>query len=380
MQYIPGFAIGRAFDAGYFHYMVVLGTFLQITSMFMLSLARPHKYFEVHSIHLISLEWKGRLTVMPQAVGMGLGQSLLFLPSLTIIGHHFRRRRALATGIAVSGASFGGMIWPILLNQLSQRISFPNAIRTTAAICGLMLVVSNLLMKTRSMAGARFSGRPNVRLILQDSAYLVSVASAFCINLGLFFPSYLPVYIRRLVKIADFYLQLYAVNRHIKDELAFYSLTILNAGSTLGRLLPNFFADRFGTYNLLLPCLFISSGLVFTMFAISNLQTMVNYADISLIPSLLAQLSNDAMEHGHGVLLVLKFQLTRMGIAFSVVGVSMLIGTPIEGSLLTQRDHDYTWSRSIVFCGVSPINCTSKRDVECQIDTASVRGRRDDNI
>lgn len=37
---------------------------------------------------------------------MGLGQSMLLLPSLAIIGQHFRRRRALATGLATSVGIF----------------------------------------------------------------------------------------------------------------------------------------------------------------------------------------------------------------------------------------------------------------------------------
>ncbi|PPQ75732.1 LOW QUALITY PROTEIN: hypothetical protein CVT26_000972 [Gymnopilus dilepis] len=258
MQYIPGFVIGRAFDAGYFHYMMALGTFLQITSMFMLSLARPHKYFEVRLIHYISPKWKSYLTVicwhgvfLAQAVGMGLGQSLLFLPSLTIIGHHFRRRRALATGIAISvstlspgvaatneglrqGASFGGIVWPILLNELSQRISFSNSIRTTAALCGLMLITSNFLMKTRSVGENNISRRLNMCLILQDSAYLVSVASPYELVEWLTsrwqsflykFRTLLPIC--PLNGIADFYLQLYAVNHNINDKLAFYSVFAL---------------------------------------------------------------------------------------------------------------------------------------------------------
>ena len=38
----------------------------------------------------------------------------------------------------------------------------------------------------------------------------------------------------------------------------------------LGRLLPNFFADKFGPYNMLLPCLYISAALAFAWFGISN--------------------------------------------------------------------------------------------------------------
>ena len=44
-----------------------------------------------------------------------------------------------------------------------------------------------------------------------------------------------------------------------------------------------------------------------------------------------------------------------MGIAFSIVGISLLLGTPIEGALLRIRmaDDGFIWSKSIIFCGVS---------------------------
>lgn len=320
MQYAPGFLVGRAFDAGYFHYMIAVGTVLQVFSMVMLSFARENRYYQVF---------------LAQAVGMGIGQSLLFLPSLTVIGHHFKCRRALATGIAVSGASFGGIAWPILLNQLSRRTSFANAIRATAILAAVLLLLANLLMKTEKRPRLVLQ-RPRLRVIFCDSAYLVSVASAFCINLGLFFPY--------------FYLELYAIDIGIDSKLAFYSVTVINAGSVLGRLLPNFFADKYGPYNLLLPCLFISSALAFAMFGITSFPAVVAFgllygfwsgSYVSLIPSLLAQLSSHAGEHG-----------TRMGIAFSIVGVSLLIGTPIEGALLPSRDGKYVWDNSIIFCAV----------------------------
>jgi len=33
---------------------------------------------------------------------MGLGQAMLFLPSISVISHHVKTRRVMATGIAVS--------------------------------------------------------------------------------------------------------------------------------------------------------------------------------------------------------------------------------------------------------------------------------------
>jgi hypothetical protein len=43
---------------------------------------------------------------------------------------------------------------------------------------------------------------------------------------------------------------------------------------------------------------------------------------------------------------------TRMGIAFSLVAVALLVGSPIEGALMRNGGGVYAWSKSIIFCGV----------------------------
>ncbi|KAG5728432.1 Riboflavin transporter MCH5 [Termitomyces sp. T112] len=323
MQYAPGVLVGRAFDAGYFRLMIASGSVIQVISMFMLSLTRPGRYYQVF---------------LAQALGMGLGQALLFLPSITIISHHFKRRRAMATGVAVSGASVGGVVWPIMLNQLHERTSFANSIRVTAALVGVLLLGANILFKPRPLLKTQSndSFKPAFKVIFQDAAYLSSIAAAFCINISLFFPY--------------FYLQLYAISQGITQSLAFYVLAIINAGSFFGRILPNIFADKFGPYNMLIPCLVVSSGLVFCIFGIHDFVSIAiigalygfwSGSYVSLIPSLLAQLSTHMGEQG-----------TRMGIAFSIVGLALLFGTPIEGALLDRNHGVFAWHKAIIFCGV----------------------------
>ena len=55
-------------------------------------------------------------------------------------------------------------------------------------------------------------------------------------------------------------------------------LAILNAGGAFGRVLPNFLADRFGTYNMLLLSLYTSSMLVFVILAIRTPAGMTCFA------------------------------------------------------------------------------------------------------
>ena len=61
----------------------------------MLSLADPEKYYQVF---------------LSQGLGAGLGVGLLYVPSLAVQAHHWRRRRALAMGTTISGA-FGKPYW-----------------------------------------------------------------------------------------------------------------------------------------------------------------------------------------------------------------------------------------------------------------------------
>ncbi|KAJ6562335.1 major facilitator superfamily domain-containing protein, partial [Mycena capillaripes] len=336
MQYAPGIFVGRAFDAGYFHHMIALGSVLQVASIFMISLTQWHQYYQASFSQLLKKRRSDTLQVfLAHAVASGIGQSLLFLPSLSIIGQHFKQNRAFATGVGVSGASLGGVIWPIVLNQLSKRTSFDNAVRATGAITGALLVIANLAMKTKTHATGPTALKPKLKVILTDWAFMSSIAGAFIVGLGLFFPY--------------FYLQLYAVDKGIDENIAFYVLAIMNGGSVGGRLLPNFVADRVGPYNMLIPCLAISSALTFSIFGLKTCAGIVVFAAlygfwsgsyVSLIPTLIVQSASHRGEHG-----------TRMGVAFSIVSMSMLVGTPISGALLHSTDN-YMWYKAIVFCGI----------------------------
>ena|ERR1700722_16942559 len=132
------------------HHIMISGSIIYVISMFMLSLVRQDQYYQVR---LLSLPFhpphKYTQAFLSQGLGMGIGQGMLFLPALTIVNHHFRRRKALATGIVVTGASAGGIIFPIMLEKLSHRFTFPNAIRATAALVAVLLILANSLMRTR---------------------------------------------------------------------------------------------------------------------------------------------------------------------------------------------------------------------------------------
>ena len=75
---------------GYFKALVSTGTFMVVFGMGITSVAT--KYYQV---------------LLAQGICVGLGGGCLFIPSVAIVAMYFRRRRALATGLAATGSSIG---------------------------------------------------------------------------------------------------------------------------------------------------------------------------------------------------------------------------------------------------------------------------------
>ncbi|KAF8172810.1 hypothetical protein K438DRAFT_1611400, partial [Mycena galopus ATCC 62051] len=106
IQYAMGALVGCAVDVGYFHHVMLVGSTLYVLCIFLLYSTQPDQLYQVF---------------LAQAVGMGIFSALMFLPSFTIVSHHFKRRRALAMDIVTSGAACGGVVFPIMLNKIGQH-------------------------------------------------------------------------------------------------------------------------------------------------------------------------------------------------------------------------------------------------------------------
>ena len=63
----------------------------------------------------------------------GFGYAGLFGPSLVMIGIYFEKRRSLANGIAVAGASVGQLVIPFMMAYLIKEYQLQDALRIYAA-------------------------------------------------------------------------------------------------------------------------------------------------------------------------------------------------------------------------------------------------------
>ncbi|KAL8720597.1 MAG: hypothetical protein Q9225_002561 [Loekoesia sp. 1 TL-2023] len=95
LLFFIGTLSGRAMDAGYFRTLIVTGCSMQLLGVFATSLCKQY--------------WQ---LFLAQGVVQGLGNGLLFTPTVALISTYFTTKRALALGFAACGAPTGGMIFP----------------------------------------------------------------------------------------------------------------------------------------------------------------------------------------------------------------------------------------------------------------------------
>ncbi|CAF9904023.1 MAG: hypothetical protein ALECFALPRED_004806 [Alectoria fallacina] len=291
---------GPLYDAGYLRTLVYGGTFLTILGMMMTSICQTY----------------GEL-LLAQGIVVGVGDGLLFLPSIVIVSQYFDKKRALATGIASMGSSIGGVIYPIVFRQLQPTVGFPWATRVVAFIMLATSIITVPFIKQRVPS-------TSLRKVYDASSFRDPPYLFFC--LGIFF-GFMGIYI------AFFYVELYATQVcGMSARLATYVLAVVNTGSFFGRLFPNWLADQIGPLNVQIPFALIASLLAFCWIAIRNTPGLLIFCAlygffsgtfVSLPGPIVYGLSSDMSTVG-----------TRLGMSMGFAGVGLLVGNPIAGAIL----------------------------------------------
>ncbi|OCK88046.1 monocarboxylate permease-like protein [Cenococcum geophilum 1.58] len=312
-----GTVIGPIYDAGHLHLLLVSGTFLTLLGVFMTSLCKNY--------------WQ---LFLAQGVVTGSGFGCLFLPGVTIVSQYFSTKKAFATGIASLGSSIGGVVYPIVWTQLQPKVGFGWATRVIGFIILATLILPLVVMRPLQY--------PKTRRSLLDIDSLKDVPYIF-FGSGILF-GYMGIYV------VFFYIQLYAMDRAgMSSYLAFYLPALINAGSSLGRILPNFAADYVGTLNMQMIFAFASAVLSLSLIAIRNVQGILAFCVlygfftgtfVSLPAPTVASLSTNMASLGG-----------RMSMAFITAGVGSLIGSPIAGAILSTNGGN-NWNMLQVWSGV----------------------------
>jgi MFS family permease len=315
---LTGLIAGPIYDRGYLRLLLVTGSFMVVFGLMMLSVCTEY--------------WQALLA---QAFCIGIGAGLLFTPTVSLIPTWFSTRIGLAVGIASSGSSLGGIIYPIVLYRLIGQVGFPWAVRSIAFIALATFVIPLAVMRMRVRM-------PKPRAAIDWSAFTDVPFIVFTLSV-------LILFIGNAVLI--FYVSYYPQERGYTDtSLAFYMVAIFNAGSVLGRIAPNALSDRIGVFNTMAPMTLLLGVTVLCMLGVHNAAGMIVEAIVTgffsgvvvaLPPVCFRMLTENKSMIG-----------TRIGQGFAISGLGLLIGGPSAGAILGTVD-PLDWTGLWVYGGVA---------------------------
>ncbi|KAH7083468.1 major facilitator superfamily domain-containing protein [Paraphoma chrysanthemicola] len=301
LMFSVGTFSGYALDAGFFRPTIVVGITLQLLGIFTMSVAKTY--------------WQLLLT---QGICTGLGGGIFFVPVMGLVGTYFTKKRGLALGIVTTGTSAGGLIYPVVVQQLIDKVGFGWTVRVLGFMNLVSLAVVIAFMRPRLTPGLR--GPILDKVAFRDVPYMLHA-----LGLCLLMP---PVYF-----------VFYYVASFARDELGMTYTTslnlviILNGVGLPARIIPGYIADQYlGVLNTFMLCLLANVVIVWCWLAVGSVPAYYAYVVVygisaasfqSLFSTTIAAYCRDMTKIG-----------TRLGMAFTGMGVATLIGGPISGALL----------------------------------------------
>ncbi|OCL02993.1 MFS general substrate transporter [Glonium stellatum] len=312
---------GPSFDRGYLQSFNTVGTILLVLELMTTSAAA--KCYQIFLAHGLRFR---------------LGCGCMFINMMAIVPIYFATKRPIAMGIASLGTGIGGIIHSVIFHRLQLRIGFFWTLRKITFVVLFLQLVPYLVMCTRLPPS---KPRDLVQITAFKSvAYTCITLAAVLGPMGMYVPFYEA--------------QLFAVRKlGTGQTLTFYLTPIMNAGSTVGRLLLSGLAVRFGTINLFSVTLIFSGVICWTWIAVDTIGGSVAFsfwyrffsgAILVLGPIMIAAILKDMRELG-----------TRIGTSFGIGAFGLLAGNPIVGALVNVRIESFI--RAQIFGGVVLLAC-----------------------
>lgn len=302
-----GIWVGPLFDRYGPRWIALLGSICYVIMVFLLAECEEYWHF------LLCLGFLG-----------GIGGATLTTTSLAVVSHWFKRRRGLAHGIAMVGSSFGGFTIPLILRATLPKYGYAWSMRILGFLFLACLTISNVLMKPRLPPSPEARKQPIISLSLfGDLKFTFLTISVFAFEIVLFGAlGILPTY-------ANY-------GTGFPQDTGYYIISVLNASSCFGRIIPGYISDRVGRFNTLLAMILFTLLLMLIIwlpFGHTNLAALYVFAALfgfgtgswmALTPACIGQLC-EAEQFG-------RFY----GTCYFVGSLAALVCIPISGQLVEQ--------------------------------------------
>lgn len=298
LVFLPGILVGRLFDLGYFHTILLSCSTLLILATFLTAECTAYWQF-----------------LLCQGLAVGLACGGIFGPTMAVIAHWFKKKRGMALGLVAIGSSIGGTVIPIMARNLIPRIGFSWTMRVIGFVLLATLCLANATLKRRLPPANVVGGLFNFRSF-RSAPFSCYCVSAFFVFLGIY---------TMLT-----YIDVSAVSLGISADISFYLVAIVNCSSGVGRYIAGGLSDRFGPLNIMIPL--TSFAAIFTyswpfapnqesLICVAILYGLSSGAYMSLLPSPLMAMG-DPSDVGR-----------RLGMCMSILSIGALVGPPISGDI-----------------------------------------------
>nr|OQO26064.1 hypothetical protein B0A51_06996 [Rachicladosporium sp. CCFEE 5018] len=328
LTFFVGAFSGRLLDAGLFLPTFAVGMAMQLAGIFGMSWCTEY--------------WQLMLT---QGILTGIGGGIFFCPSMGLLATYFSNKRGVAIGIATTGNSVGGMIYPVVVRELLPKLGFAWTVRVIGFVNLGCLVLALCFMRPR--LPPRKSGPIMDPKAFHEPVYMLFVAG-FCFMIGSVYWTF--YYVRseflssvnrrstftdKVYQIASFGVQVIGLSYASSTLL----IIIINGVGLPFRVIPPLLSDRYGPLNIILPALFATALVAFTFVAVHDtlgLYLFTIFYGITtaafqcLLPVTVASLTTNLNMVG-----------TRLGMAFSAISFAALTWPPIGGAIIGLQHGKY---------------------------------------
>jgi MFS family permease len=172
------------------------------------------------------------------SVGMGLGVGLVYVPSIGAVQPWFAARRALASGLAVSGIGAGNIVGPLLAEWWIGALGWRGAYLALAVFVLVAGGVAAMAIRGKPVPRTEFLEGTALRAALRTPKFWLLYASLVLSCIGLFVP---------MVHLGP-----YAQDVGLEATQGVALVSLIGLGSLLGRFTIGGFADRLGRLPSLL--------------------------------------------------------------------------------------------------------------------------------
>ncbi|KAK6384340.1 hypothetical protein LTS17_001903 [Exophiala oligosperma] len=222
--------------------------------------------FETASLFCASLATQIWHLFLTQGLLFGMGLGMMFIPTTAVVPQWFTTKRSLASGISVSGAGLGGLMYSLVAEALIRQLGLVWAFRILGVLAFAVNVSCVLLIRDR---------REPTKVSFRKAALEVPLFKRADFNLLIGFSCFTIFGYFILI----FSLAAYGVHIGLTSSQASLIAGLFNLGQAVGRPLIGYFSDTIGRIKMAGVATFLAGAITLAVWnAATNYGVLIFFA------------------------------------------------------------------------------------------------------